>query len=248
MPKLPTFLHRLGLGRREPSFTLVFLHIPKTAGISLRELLLARYQPVFRILHPIDDRERLMRLAPEERERLALVEGHLYYGVHELLPRPCRYLTMLRDPLERVLSYYSYIREWTPHHLHAKATRMTLEQCVREGLTVELDNFMVRCLTSLRNVHVPFGGVTRGMLDDAREHLSGFAAVGLTERFEESATRFARVLGWKDVVFPRLNVTANRARAADVPEADLHAVREQNRLDQELYDFARELFDRAGPS
>ena len=38
------------------------------------------------------------------------------------------------------------------------------------------------------------------------------------------------------------NVTADRPQQRDLPEADLAAIRAHNRLDVELYAFARELF------
>src|SRR5690349_20650120 len=97
--------------------TLIFLHIPKTAGISLRQVLINNTPgPAFRIIHPISDVERLAALPESERAALELVDGHLYYGIHSLLPRPCRYMTMLRDPVEQVLSLYSFIREYKDHH------------------------------------------------------------------------------------------------------------------------------------
>ncbi len=237
---MPGFLSRM-FGR-QPRFTLVFLHIPKTAGISLREILLKRRSPSFRIIHPIDDHQRLADQSAEFRGSLELVEGHLYYGVHEVLPRPCVYLTMLRDPAERVLSYYSFIREYEPHHLYQQARRLSLGECFARGLTVELDNFMVRCLTSLRNIHVPFGGVTRQMLAEAKAHLESIEAIGLTEEFDASVALFSRRFAWDRADIPRLNATQKRVRAAELSAAESAAIREHNVLDQELYDFGRELF------
>lgn len=222
--------------------TLVFLHIPKTGGISLRELFLrASGGPSFRIIHPIDDLERL-RAKPEEfRAQVRLVEGHLYYGVHELLPNPCLYATMLRDPVERVLSYYSFVREYRGHHLYAQVAGMSLGECLRARLTIETDNFMVRALTSIRNVHVEYGRVTRAMLDEAAANLETFAAVGLTERFDESVAMFARVVGWGEVRARRLNATKQRVRREELSEEDLALVREHNALDIELYGRAGEM-------
>src|SRR5690606_10316613 len=111
---------------------------------------------------------------------------------------PCRYFTMLRDPVERVLSWYSYVREYTPHHLRQRVLtggagggEMSLAQCLREGISVELDNHMVRTLAGQRHVHVPFGCATREMLEEARANLATFSAVGISERFDESLALIA---------------------------------------------------------
>jgi len=231
--------------RAVPPFTLVFIHIPKTGGMSLRKVLLRELGggEHFWIVDPVKDTTWLRTIPHDDRERMALVEGHMYYGVHELLPRPCVYMTMLRNPLERVLSYYSHIRERTDHHLHEAARGLSLAECIRRGLTVELDNFMVRAMTSLANTGVPFGGVTREMLTEAKTHLDGIAFLGLSERFDESLARFREMLGWRGEDVPRVNVTKSRLRAEELSESDLALVREANAFDHELYDHATRLYE-----
>lgn len=232
------------LFRREAAFTVVFVHIPKTGGTSLREVLLRQYpaRRAFWIVDPVKDSAWLASLPEEDRARLRLVEGHMYYGVHELLPRPCVYMTMLREPVERVLSYYSHIRSREDHFLHETARDLSLGACIERGLTVELDNFMVRALSSLGHVNVPVGGVTRGMLEEAKAHLEGMV-VGLTERFEESLAMFAARLGWRRAAAGRANVSASRVRREQLARSELEAVEACNALDAELYAYGRELFE-----
>lgn len=238
--------------RRHPPYTVVFVHIPKTAGSSLREVLLRQYPPrrgrTFWIVDPVKDSAWLASLPEEERARLSLVEGHMYYGVHELLPRPCVYLTMLRDPMERVLSYYSHIRSREDHFLYEAARELTLGACIERGLTVELDNFMVRALSSLRHANVPVGGVTREMLEEAKAHLDGMY-LGLTERFEESLAWFAARLGWRGLggwrgaATARANITAARVRREDLSRSDVEMVEGANAYDTELYAYGRAVFE-----
>ena len=96
--------------------TLVFLHIHKTAGTSLRGLLLRQFaagrvhlmdQHYFRVQQAVDA---LAAREVEERRRIDLLVGHVAYGIHALLPRPSTYLTVLREPVARTLSEYYFVR------------------------------------------------------------------------------------------------------------------------------------------
>jgi hypothetical protein len=242
---LRTLWRRIPSDPPPPQSTLIFLHIPKTAGISLRRVLIDATAPhrAFRIIVPIDDHDRLAALPRQDRAALALVEGHMYYGVHEILPLPCHYITMLRDPVERVLSYYSFVREWKEHHLHGVFKGLSLAECIDRRLTVELDNFQVRALTDLSHVGIPFGGITCGMLVQARAHLDGFAFVGLTEKYDRSLALLCRRFGWSHAPREHLNATAQRTRREDLDAGTLQRILDANRLDVELYAYASRLFE-----
>ena len=120
---------------RTNPFTLIFIHLPKTAGMSLREVLLkeAGRTPTFWIVNPVKDTTWLRSIPLETRATYSLVEGHMYYGVHELLPCPSVYMTMLRDPVERILSYYSHLREREDHFLHEAVKDLSLSECIHSG-------------------------------------------------------------------------------------------------------------------
>jgi hypothetical protein len=228
--------------------TLIFVHIPKTGGISLRDTLLASCDPqrVFRILHPIDDQNALAAKPVADRAGLDLVEGHMYYGVHELIPRPCSYITVLREPVARIRSFYSYIRRNDWHHLFARVQQegLSLADCFRVRLTVELDNFMTRALTGLHNIHVPFGRVTEEMFHEARAHLDACAVVGTTDRLPLMYAMLDRVLGLPAGAPPHLN-SSTAAELGDAPDDELRElIGRHNTFDQRLYEHARAIADR----
>ena len=73
--------------------TLIFLHIPKTAGTTLNRIIEWQYSPfeIFTI-DPYRIRatpERLKRLPEERRRRLRVVRGHMLYGVHKCAAAGC---------------------------------------------------------------------------------------------------------------------------------------------------------------
>lgn len=167
------------------------------------------------------------------RRDLRAVVGHFWFGLHEHVARPYLYVTLLRDPVERVVSLYYYAK------LHET---MSLEEFVRAPPFKEVDNDQTR---RIAGVNPAVGGCTRATLDAARENLRRrFAVVGTTERMEETLALLNLKLGWsREVVsFPR-NVNAARPASATLPRETIEAVRGCNELDFELWRFASELMD-----
>lgn len=76
-----------------------------------------------------------------------------------------------------------------------------------------------------------------------REH---FAAVGLTERFDESLLVFKRHLGWGWVCYLKENISPGRPSLSEVPAAARRAIERRNELALALYDRAARCFDEQG--
>lgn len=218
---------------------MIFLHIPKTGGLSLRSTLLAGIapRPTFRILHPIDDVAKLAALPLEERRSLALVEGHMYYGVHEHIPGDSTYMTLLRDPVARLRSFHRYVsrERWHPFHGMIVPERLSLVDCIDRQMTVELDNYMTRSLTSLKFAHVPFGGVTREMFELAVSRLESMPLVGTTERLGDFHAELCRHMGWAVTAVPHLNRT--EAEGGEI-DGESERILEHNRFDVALWEQA----------
>jgi hypothetical protein len=65
--------------------TLLFMHIPKTAGTAFREAVVANYKQsevAYMYEHPPGFSLYLEQLPTEQRRRLRFVAGHLVYGMH----------------------------------------------------------------------------------------------------------------------------------------------------------------------
>jgi len=232
--------------RSELRPTTIVVHIPKTAGTSLRRIVVSEHAgvPHFDFDGSIANVQAFWRLTQEQRDRFGLILGHCQFGVHRLLTRPFRYVTMLRNPVERVVSLYYYIRSLPAHYMHAKIMNEDLETTVRRRLVGEMDNFQVRFLTSHPgNVFwTPPGQCTRGMLDEAMENLSTmFDVVGICERFDDSVDLLAREFGWRAPVAERLNSNQGRPSVDQLPASAIDAIVETNALDVELYRLAEQL-------
>ncbi|HYI22381.1 MAG TPA: hypothetical protein VEX62_07065 [Candidatus Limnocylindrales bacterium] len=231
---------------RDDGTALLFLHIPKTAGTSLvRELDLhfradARlhlYDPSPDSIHPDD----FPGLPYESRARLRFVAGHFEYGIHELIPRPARYITILRDPVDRIRSLYDHFRsndepgeaDW---HRWIKAHNADLQRFVNDQPTVQTDNYMVRLVSGL---HPPLGACTPEMLAIAKAHLDTFSVVLIQEDMRPGLARLSELLEVTIDSLRELNV--NRLRTESVPDTTRETIARRNSLDVELYAHAREV-------
>ncbi|MFN0131688.1 MAG: sulfotransferase family 2 domain-containing protein [Phycisphaerales bacterium] len=226
---------------------LIFLHIPKAAGTTLEAFICSQYPAArwFRFTGDVENFREFRGMSAAERGAIDLFTGHVRFGVHAWLDEAATYVTMLRDPVERVVSYYYYILRSPEHYLHAtlRASGLNLHEFVRTRFCFEIDNDQVRWLNCMPHVEVAPGRVTRQMLEEAKVNLATrIACFGLAERFHESIELLRHQLGWTNGSVERRNATADRPRLDQVPQATISLIRETNALDVELYEFAAATF------
>lgn len=211
-----------------------FIHIPKTAGTTLRGVLRRsfgarhcdiRVPPGSRERHRLVDASDL-RLARRVYPQLAGICGHrvaCHTGLERVAPE-IRYFTFLREPRARLISHLR-------HAFRGKLAEVTREQVLSYCAQKHRRNRQVRMLCGREDLDAAI---------DALEHRLGF--VGLTEAFDESFVLFRRWLG-SDRLQP--GYVAQRVSRHRTPlpldDAELDAlVGEANRLDTELYRHAVE--------
>jgi hypothetical protein len=88
----------------------VVLHIPRTAGATLKKALRRTFGTSFQAIKA-KAAEPLDRVAAKIDPASTIVQGHLNWGLHRRLDRPVRYATLLRNPVERTLSHYRLVND-----------------------------------------------------------------------------------------------------------------------------------------
>ena len=223
---------------------LIFLHIPKTAGTTFNRVLEAQY-PVARTFtvngHFAEASVARFKALPEERRaQFELVKGHLAFGLHAWLPQPSTYLTVLREPVDRVVSTFYYVHANPLHPLRREVLgqRMSLEDFVRAYPWKA--NTQTKFLAGLgkRDLCPPQA------LERALAHLESHVRVaGLFERIEDTLRLLSAVFGWKDVVYSRHRRGRARPEKLVLAESTVELIREANALDMALYRRAAERFE-----
>ena len=231
----------------------LFNHIPKTAGSTVRYILW-RQVGADRVLTSttLGHKERVAEIAERLEGPLEgdyVVQTHVGHGVADYLPARHSYraFTFVRDPVERTISRYFY----------ARGQASTLDDgdvSVSEFLEtnpVEAFNVQTAFLSGLLSKHYMEGVPMRreefnsDLLNRAKRNLEAHTVVGITERFDESLLLLRHKFHWSILksLYRPANVGHDRKVGAAVSETDLRAIEASNELDADLYRFACKLFE-----
>lgn len=188
-------------------------------------------------------------MSEEQRAKLRLVRGHMQYGLHEFLPHPCKYITFVRDPVPRTLSYWNKARAEAIQHQQSKhwwlecARNMSLSEFIDCGRDVDLDNGQVRRISGMT---APFGCCTEEMLNVAKENImKDFSCVGLTGRFTESLVLMSQALGWSRLLLYN-NKNTNSSNSREMVDPTLRErIADLNWLDAQLVTWLSARFEEA---
>ena len=248
------------------SKVILFTHIQKTAGTTLGRLLKAKYGfwPLgnFRNLNlalglhnyhvegdfPEKRVLALQQLSDAEKRKVRLVQGHMGFGIHRYFSQPYQYITVVRDPVHRVLSHYNQLQQQDWFTYKNQIRSMSLERFIESYPVDALRNLQVKMLAGIFNskpgdmTPYQYTESDSDLLETAKKNLDDYYLVVFTERFDESVLLMKRKLGWRNSYYVRSNVTRVRKRKKDLDRATVELLRQHNSLDIQLYEYALKKF------
>jgi len=219
----------------------VFAHIPKAAGSSLRYVFKKNFRNVYE-LKGYKNKKELARLQkkPDRIKESALLIGHIPHGIHNYLKTEVQYITMLRNPIHRVVSNYNYILN-SPHHylyerIHYEKSRiMSIKEFVSHENIVEGRDFQTRMLSAdkMRIKKEIFSED----LDRAKQNLARYV-YGFTENYDKFLDKLYVYGIITNGYSPKINETVYRHYKYHPSEDDLDVISDYNKYDIDLYKWA----------
>ncbi len=210
---------------------LVSIHMPKTAGLSFRAALEEHYGAGFApdyadypLASPLPQRhaaalEFSLAAEPSAYRQVGCIHGHFLPIKYLLLAdyMECRFVTWLREPLQRLVSHYYYWqRSYDPaaddtSSLHRRVVEeaWTLEQFC---LAPELRNVYSQFLWAFPLRALDFVGITEYFAEDLRDFSTQFLGINVEPQFANAA----EVPAGPEQLRPRLRQQVREFHAQDL--------------------------------
>lgn len=217
----------------------IFLHIPKNGGTTLHNIIEKNYPSgeVFSI-KVVNEQLTLNEFKVlENKDQITVLKGHMTYGLHKDFSKPMKYITLLRNPIDRIASYYNFVKA-LPHNRHydrIHANNLSLREFVESTPYGEFNN---------GQMHLIAGDYGNGedVLELALENIKNdFLMVGMVEQFDESLVLLKQTLDWPTVPAYRIKNKGNRKRT--LSEEDIEVIKKYNTLDFKLYEMVQNNFN-----
>jgi len=210
-------------------FLLVHTHVEKTAGTTL----VGHLTRLFGAEHVLDLRPaevpRPAQLPPERRQRVWLLTGHFHRGAHErhFARKPIR-LALVRQPVERLISLYKYVRNGQGHPGRERYAYLPLPEAVRRMIEIgagPIRNQQCRTLTGLKEPK--WSDVVYAVERD-------YAVVCTQSSVDRLTALFNARFG---VEVPAEALNRGEPGAIDIDDETRRLVEETNALDFRLYEY-----------
>jgi hypothetical protein len=245
----------------------VFIHMQKTGGTTLRALLEGQF-PADRVCPLQEDKLHLLSVA--ELGQYDFFAGHFDRSSICFIPRKeIKTVVLFREPRARLISYYRFLRA------HPNRDEFANDACIRVAHELTAEEFFeyppVRHLILVYNHYLialgaSFSWYERKLgsplseeeishaLEEAKRQIRATTAIGITERFDQSVELICRALHLqKPPSIAPLHVTSNfveldarfrRVEPVTMTPRLASALDELTVYDEELYRFATQEFER----
>lgn len=216
---------------------LIYVHIPKTAGSTMKSLLQRNFGRRFFGFYTdrrgkfLTDDE-LIQLVRQMYPAKEVLGGHDIRPLQEKSVQgiDLRYVTFIRHPFSRAISLYYFEKK---HSVGSHISQKSFREYVKQRPTHD------RAISNWQSFNIS----SRGSFEHAKELLDDFLMVGVVERFDLSLILLQECLGadyFHHIGYTIQNVSKNKHYYIDNLPAD---IREEltylNREDLKLYEYAR---------
>ncbi|WP_017186832.1 sulfotransferase family 2 domain-containing protein [Alkalibacillus haloalkaliphilus] len=200
----------------------IYIHIPKTGGKTMWGLF-------------------------EKQDELIHIWHNRYF---EKLNERATYLTMLRHPVDRVISTYYYIKQYKRDPLNKVVNSMSLEDFLGEMQDNTVENKRYKSKSDIRNIRYRTvnlstrylaGGDPDAVKRAKRNMRRHFAFVGIMDLYLESLYVMQKMYGWDFSSIQRRNSTKGRPKLTEIDPNIIQTIETYNQHDMALYTDAKKI-------
>lgn len=235
---------------------LIFIHIPKCAGITLRTIFrnniprrnIRETGPGKNRMGTPEEMTSVIKNLPDaDKNAIGLVAGHVKYGIHRCFPKGAIYFKLLRNPVDRITSFYYYVLRKPEHKLHEYIVnkQITLEDFVTQSqieVTNNTNNAMTWQLTEIERDNSTLSVYDAYKLAVKNVEDENFLCCGITEMFDEFLILLKRKLGLANIFYEKSNVGTNRKTKEEIKNEVKNAILSHNEVDLRLYEYVKNKF------
>ena len=242
----------------------IFMHLPKCAGTEIREHLYTQYSkeeiltlydsphfpPTVWSYDDVDNA--LNKLNANQKDKIKFIFGHyVYYGIHKHFKnRTPKYITFLRDPIDRTISHYNWdlmryhksiMPEYQIPQIFHNSDDLSFSTWFKTRTIdkVAMDNYSFRYLMNFvlkdkldKNI------INSNNIDKIKSILNSFFFIGLTQNPDDFY--FLYTLFGIEKLIPKQNVSDKYIKIDDI----IRIRREYSKhfsIDEEIYNHAYEI-------
>jgi hypothetical protein len=231
--------------------TLIFNHIPKTAGASFRYILREQYKnSIFEIsdTNLSRDLQNFKNLSNESQQSYDIISGHCSQFLESIFNEVER-IVFLREPVNQLLSTFYQIRKnpknkWHDVSMKCRNIFDVVDFLDQYGLTnlqtrfLASNNDLVKGLETKQN---HFKKIDKEDLFLAIQNFKKYSHIGITEEFDKSILIFKKKLNWKTPYYIHGNRTKEVERI-EFSNEDFNKIKEIQIYDYKLYEAALKQF------
>lgn len=227
--------------------TIVFNHIPRTGGTTLRIILNKVYgeKNVFFIKSKdiSSSLDYFRSLAEKNRSAYKIISGH---GANLFLPyvKDAFRITVLREPVSTFISQYFYLRKSTNSNFLEEVRSLSFDDYINYAIENNQDNILTRFMNKDHSWLLDDNRIKKSvngeMLVKAKSELDKYDAVLDLSNFDSGIYSLSELLRWQKIPLYRKSNSSDRKGELKVTNETIVRLKEMLKFDIELYNHFME--------
>lgn len=222
----------------------IFSQVPKTTGNSLESYLIQAFE--LKDFLPINASHlnKLPQVLYLKDKYPKFISGH--HHIHGMLYQLLAdtnivHLSMMRDPVARVVSYYNYLATREYHNLNHNVQKLSFDKFLEKEDLVEIKNGQAKRFAGLLHSKK---NITDKQLYQLAKHVvdNCYSLVGVTEFFKPFHKYIAKQCGVTFNELPPINRSNTKVQLTNLSPEQLTKIKQMNEVDIQLYSYVKTEF------